>query len=188
MSRLLKATGAVAALIIAFVLIYNSIFFIMKQIYPCKYQEIVVSEAANNNLDIYLLYSVIKSESGFDPDAVSPAGAVGLMQLMPSTFSYLQKCLNGNIELDEDDLKNPQVNIHYGAYYLRSLLNKYDGDEELAVCAYNAGMGNVDLWLDSPEHSPDGKDLDNIPYRETRNYVSQVIRTKDMYYRLYSKE
>ena len=158
----------------------------MRQIYPDDYSDIITEEAQANNLDVDLLYAVIKCESNFDTYAESSAGAVGLMQLMPSTFTHLQQTLDGEVKYDQNLLSSPAINIHYGAYYLKTLLDRYGGDETLALCAYNAGMGNVDNWLDNEAHSSNGEDLDNIPYSETNNYVSHVLKTKNIYAKLYN--
>lgn len=186
MSKLLKVILSIISIILALVLVYESVFFVMKKLYPNKYEDIVTTEAAANDLNVDLLYAVIKCESNFDQYAQSDAGAVGLMQLMPNTFTHLQKALDGEVKYDENKLSSPEINIHYGAYYLKTLLDKYDGNEKLALCAYNAGMGNVDGWLDDEKYSSNGEELDSIPYQETESYVSHVIKTKNIYYKLYN--
>jgi soluble lytic murein transglycosylase len=114
--------------------------------YPLRYEEIVVAHAENYRLEPELVAAVIYQESKFDADAVSPSGAVGLMQLLPETGQGIADRTGGN-EWTPDDLKHAELNIRYGCWYLRHLLDKY-GDEELALAAYNAGQTNVDRWRD----------------------------------------
>lgn len=156
----------------------------MKRMYPLKYSEIISQEARKNGLDPALVYSVVKAESGFDPEAKSHAGAVGLMQLTPDTFEWLQ----GRQEQDEayksEDLYTPEINIRYGCSFLALLLEKY-GSLRTALCAYNAGIGTVNGWLEDPKVSKDGSSLDAIPYGETEKYVDAVLENYRHYQKLY---
>lgn len=154
-----------------------------EEIYPRKYSEIVSQEAKNNNLEEALVYAVIKAESDFDAEAVSRVGAVGLMQLMPSTYEWMLE-RDGNTELTTDDLTNPSVNIRYGCHYLAYLSTKYTEIETIAA-AYNAGDGAVDGWLNDAEYSSDGETLKNIPYPETAAYVKKVSDNYEKYKELY---
>ena len=153
-------------------------------LYPMKYQQQVDRAAETYNLEKSLIYAVIRTESHFDPEAESHVGAVGLMQLMPESFEWLQG-LRGQ-ELDMSELNNPDVNIDYGCYLLRYFYDYY-GSEETAVAAYNAGFVVGD-WLKDPNYSSDGKSLDAIPYGETERYVEKVMKTKKMYKKLYFSE
>ena len=153
-------------------------------LYPMKYQQQVDRAAETYNLEKSLIYAVIRTESHFDPDAESHVGAVGLMQLMPESFEWLQG-LRGQ-ELDMSELNNPDVNIDYGCYLLRYFYDYY-GSEETAVAAYNAGFVVGD-WLKDPNYSSDGKSLDAIPYGETERYVEKVMKAKKMYKKLYFSE
>ena len=152
-----------------------------KSLYPVKYSKFVEKAAADYDLDKSLIYGVIHTESHFDKDAESHAGAVGLMQVMPSSFEWLQK-LRGT-ELSQSELEKPAVNIDYGCYLLRYFLDEY-GTEQAAVAAYNAGFV-VTEWLSDSSISPDGKTLVNIHYEETANYVEKVANAKKMYIKLY---
>jgi soluble lytic murein transglycosylase len=121
---------------------------------------------------------VIEAESKFNTDARSDAGAVGLMQLTPSTAEGIAQHTGGS-RFRVSDLTNPDINIRYGAWYLGRLFEKYHGNETLALAAYNAGQGNVDTWLRAHE---------GIQFSETRDYISKVERLKGIYRRAYASE
>lgn len=152
--------------------------------YPQKYEQQVKKAAAEFNVEEPLIYAVIRTESGFRPEVESAVGAQGLMQLMPSTFDWLQESLNGEIVYSTDSLSDPEVNIRYGTYLLSVLLMQYEV-RDTAIAAYNAGTSTVDGWLEDTSISPDGKTLTNIPYTETANYVTKVSDAYDMYMKLY---
>ncbi len=177
-----------AAVICSFVLkevhdkyVYNT--------YPLKYQAEVEAASEKYGVDKYLIYGIIKTESDFDPDAVSSAGAIGLMQITPDTFEWIQTYYVDEEYKDNtvDDLYNCGVNIDYGTNVLSVLLDMYE-NEDTAVCAYNAGMGHVDTWLADKEYSDDGKTLKKLPFGETENYRHTVARNKSCYMRLYGNE
>lgn len=152
--------------------------------YQQKYTAEVDAAAKEFGVEDNLIYAVIHTESGFREDVESHAGAVGLMQLMPDTFTWLQEKLDGEVRYTQSDLKTPAVNIRYGTYYLSYLIALY-GDTGTAVAAYNAGAANVDKWLSDSSYSQDGKTLTDIPYKETKNYVKKVIRAREMYENIY---
>ncbi len=136
--------------------------------YPVEYSGYITKYARENDLDPYLVISVIKQESNFVPDARSPY-AGGLMQLTEETaHEYAAK-----MGLENYDYMEPETNIQIGCYVLRCLIDKYE-IVDTALAAYNAGMGNVDKWLADPEYSSDGETLDHIPFPETRHYVSKI--------------
>lgn len=151
--------------------------------YPRTYSDIVSREAADNGLEEALVYAVIRAESNFEADAVSRVGAVGLMQLMPTTYEWMLM-RDGNTELTLDDLPDPAVNIRYGCHYLAYLSTKYSDIKTIAA-AYNAGDGAVDSWLDDANYSSDGVTLDEIPYPETAAYVEKVADNYEEYKELY---
>lgn len=151
-------------------------------LYPRKYSSIVKKEAKEFDLEQSLVYAVIKAESNFDPEAESPVGALGLMQMMPETFDWMQTHIGG--EYETSALFDPKISIKYGCALLRVLLNEYD-DLGTAICAYNAGMGNVTSWLSDPAYSDDGVTLKEIPFEETRLYVQKVLQYKETYEKLY---
>ena len=145
--------------------------------YPLSYEQIVVGHARNYDLDPALLSAVIYRESKFDPQARSSSGAIGLMQLLPSTAKGIALHTGGS-KFRVSDLYDPEINVRYGSFYLRRLLNKY-GDTRLALAAYNAGQANVDGWL------AQGK---GIAFAETRDYVTKVLELRDIYARAYKNE
>ena len=157
---------------------------LFKMFYPIKYQESVSITAEKYNLEPSLVYSIIRCESGFKEDAQSHAQAIGLMQVMPDTFSWLKNSDDSLPDVDVEMLYETATNIEYGCYYVRYLLDHF-GNEKTAIAAYNAGPGNVEKWLENPDYSSNGIDLDNIPIDETRNYVKRVFSSKEVYDHLY---
>jgi soluble lytic murein transglycosylase len=145
--------------------------------YPLRYEQIVMGHAENYRLDPQLVAAVIYQESKFDADAVSSSGAVGLMQLLPETAQGIADRTGGS-GWHESDLVDPELNIRYGSWYLRHLLDKY-GKEELALAAYNAGQANVDRWREQGV---------GIQFAETRHYVQRVQELKAIYARAYGSE
>ena len=107
------------------------------------------------------------------------------MQLLPDSFDWIQRVEEGEEIYSHDALLDPAVNIRYGSLTLKYLLDRFDGNEKAAIAAYNAGPGNVDIWLEDERYSRDGKNLDEIPFDETRSYVSKVLAAKDKYENLY---
>lgn len=142
--------------------------------FPLKYAENVKNSAARYNLDESLVFAVIKAESGFDKNKVSPKGAVGLMQIMPKTAEYVSKEFFSGRKFD---LTNPGDNIELGCFYLAYLAEKFDNREEI-LAAYNAGEGNVKLWKNRVKRSLTEKD---IPFLETKRYVNKVARYCKIY-------
>ena len=159
-----------------------------KSLYPVKYESYVEKASKEFGVDECLIYGVIRTESNFDADAVSSAGAIGLMQLMPDTFTWLQNYRN-NFETDKvmnsDKLYDPKINIEYGVYYLSYLLEKYDDDKTLAICAYNAGYGNVDSWIADGTIPNHNVSPESVPFSETSNYLRRVTESMNMYRELY---
>lgn len=140
--------------------------------YPLRYASIIRREARVEDLDPALIAAVIYAESKFDA-RTSSAGALGLMQILPSTSRYLAN-LSGGTQFRVADLAEPAVNIAYGSYYLRYLLDRYGGSETLALAAYNAGATNVDTWLAVTRSRGEPFDLAAIPFSQTRAYVAKV--------------
>ncbi len=143
--------------------------------YPLRYGEIVRGHARNYRLDPALLAAVIYQESKFDAEARSDRGAIGLMQLLPATAQGIAERTGGSA-FRVSDLYDPEINVRYGAWYLRHLLDKY-GSERVALAAYNAGQRNVDSWLARGVA---------IQFPETRHFVDRVEHLKGVYRHAYS--
>ena len=158
---------------------------IMKKIYPKEYSEYVEKYSQEYNVDQLLIYAVIKAESNFDENVISNSNAKGLMQLMDSTAHEVASNIITNQTFETDMLFDAETNIKLGTKYLSELLEKYDGNYYLAVAAYNAGIGTVDNWIEEGIIKPDGSDVENIPYKETNNYVRKIIRDYGIYEELY---
>ena len=153
----------------------------MRASYPRPYAEVV----RESGVPAALAYAVMKAESNFDESAVSRAGAVGIMQVRPSTAEFI--CRKRGLEFHGERLFDGTYNVRIGCMYLAYLLSLFS-DDTAAICAYNAGMGNVTSWLENPEYSSDGVTLNVIPFGETQEYLKRVIANRDMYRRLYARE
>lgn len=157
---------------------------VMKKIYPLEYTEYVEKYCSENNLDTMLVYAIIKAESNFEPNITSTSGAMGLMQLMDSTAREMAEKLDVQYTTKEI-LYQPETNIMLGTKYFSELLKKYDDNIYLALTAYNAGIGNVTKWIENGIIREDGSDIENIPYKETNNYVRKILRDYKIYQELY---
>jgi soluble lytic murein transglycosylase len=153
---------------------------------PLADASIIRQQAAEKHLDPALIAGVIYAETKFDP-RTSPAGALGLMQMMPETAQYLAH-QSGGTTFTTADLAEPTVNIAYGSYYLRYLLNHYHGHELLAIAAYNGGITNVDRWLAEARAEGHGFAIGDIPFSETRAYVERVMQAQRDYRHTYAKQ
>lgn len=158
--------------------------FILKKIYKTNYSEYVYKYSEENNIDPLLTFAIIKAESNFNQNIKSKSGAIGLMQLMESTAVEQAEEVNEEIIVTES-LYNPEVNIKIGTKYYSKLIKKYNNNMLLALAAYNAGIGNVDNWIEQGIIKEDGSDIENIPFKETNNYVRKIIRDYKIYQNLY---
>ena len=153
---------------------------------PLQHEDVIRQQAADKGLDPALIAAVIYQESKFS-DRTSEAGARGVMQILPSTAAYIAR-KSGGTEFEQGDLANPQINIAYGSWYLRYLLDHYEGNERLAIAAYNGGETNVDKWV-ADAGGPESFDRDaDIPFPETRAYVASVEEKKAEYRANYAAE
>lgn len=156
---------------------------ILKIIYKTSYKEYVEEYSREFNVDHLLIYSIIKAESNFNVGATSNKGACGLMQLMDNTAAEVAK--NEMMEYQSGTtLYNPEKNIKLGTKYYADLKQQFRNDE-MALAAYNAGIGNVQQWITDGIIKADGSDIENIPYKETNTYVRKILKDYRIYKKLY---
>lgn len=167
--------------IILITLLLTGINIIVKKIlYKKDYSEYVKKYAQKYQIEEELIYAIIKAESNFNTKAISKSNAQGLMQLMYSTAEEVAK--ENNIELTKENILEPQINIEIGTIYISKLIKKYQS-LEVALSAYNAGVGKVDKWIKEGVIKKDGSDIQNVPYKETNTYVRKILRD----YKIYKK-
>ncbi len=180
----------IIALIVMLAIIIVAAFWINraleKHTYKLLYVEQIKANAEACGLDPFLVAAVIHCESGYDVDAVSPAGAVGLMQIMPDTGAWIADKLKIEGYCDQQ-LCDPDTNIQLGCWYLQYLTERFGGAHKHMLAAYNAGPNNVQKWLADETYSTEGN-LTEIPFLETRNFVERVTRAYEKYRELYEKE
>ena len=190
-----RNAAVIAIIVIGFIIIAflfggeiyrKSIYEYKKSTHPLKFSEYVEKYSEEYGVDKFLLYSVIKTESGFDTKAVSSVGARGLMQIMEETFDWIKYRL-GDEETVYDDMLEPEENIRYGAYLIDYLVD-YFGNTDAAVAAYHSGIGAVSEWLTDSNCSQDGKTLYNIPSSTAAHYVNKINKALATYTELYGQE
>lgn len=189
-------TRKIIKLLIIFIILLITYFILFKlirlqdkilmQMYPTKYSEYVTKYSEENKVDKYMIYAIIKAESNFKPDVKSESDAIGLMQLLEDTAIEVSNTVD-NQSITKEELYTPETNIKLGVSYFAYLLNHYNDNSILALTAYNAGMGNVDTWIKTGVIKADGTDVENIPYKETNNYVRKILRDYQIYIKLYDK-
>ena len=178
----MKKILIIIALVALVILIFG--VFGLKILYPLKYGDLVEKYSNENNLDKMLVYAIIKAESNFNPEITSHSGAMGLMQIMEETGQEIAEELDVEYE-EKEDLYKPEVNIMIGTKYFANLLKTYKNNMNLALAAYNAGIGNVNEWIKEGIIKADGSDVENIPFKETNNYVRKILRDYKIYKDLY---
>lgn len=176
--------GLIILILIVFLIVFKD--KIQRIFYPKSYEEFVSMYSDEYGVDENLVFAVIKAESNFQEDAVSHKDALGLMQIMKETAEDVARKYNIEIDFNnsEKEILNVQNNIKIGTKYLAVLLEKYK-NKEVAVAAYNAGIGTVDNWIEKGIIKSDGSDIENIPYKETNNYVRKILRNYKIYQDLY---
>lgn len=157
-----------------------------RAMFPVKFGDYVYRYAGENKLDPYIVFAIIKAESGFNPDAVSHKEARGLMQITRTTGEWASGKM-GMTDYSAEKLFDPETNVRIGCWYLQNLLKQFDNDLDLALAAYNGGSGNVSEWLKDKRYSSDGKTLDKIPFGETDRYLHRVRNYGHIYKKLYEK-
>ena len=183
-----RARGAALLVALAIVLAWPQFHHAVREItLPLRHEDIIRQQAHDKGLDPALIAAVIYAESHFRDGQTSAAGAQGLMQITPATARYIAH-KSGGTQFVVDDLATPQVNIAYGAYYLRYLLRRYGGNVDFALAAYNAGEGNVDRWIAAAQARDRALTITAIPYAETRAYVSRVLTVRGQYRRSYAEQ
>ena len=153
---------------------------------PLSNTGVIREQAAQKHLDPALIAAVIYAETKFDPRP-STAGAEGLMQILPDT-AYFIAHLSGGVAFTASDLATPSINVAYGSYYLRYLLDRYHGNEMLALAAYNGGLANVDSWVAQAGAAGRRMSAAEIPFAETRAYVQRVLAAQQAYRSAYPRE
>jgi len=151
---------------------------------PFDTKEKILRYSLQYDLDPHLVMAVIWVESRFEPTATSRKDARGLMQIIPDTGQWISKQI-GIEDYNDESLYDPDINVNMGCWYLNYLLEVFEGKTDLALAAYNGGMGNVTKWLKDKRYSKDGSRLDLIPFEETRQYVDKVMKAYEKYKRLY---
>ena len=179
----------IGTVIVLFIITILFILFkdkLLKILYPKTYSEIISVYAEEYDVEENLIYAVIKAESNFNSEAVSNRDAIGLMQIVKETAIDVAK--KNNIDIDteniEEEILDIDNNVNIGTKYLSTLLTQY-GNIEVALAAYNAGIGTVNNWIDKQIIQADGSDIENIPYKETNNYVRKILRDYSVYNELY---
>ncbi len=157
---------------------------VLRAMFPMPYYEEVEEYAHKNNLKITMVYSVIKAESGFRPNVVSHKGAIGLMQITEKTGQWIASQLDVK-DYQAKTLTDPEINIQFGCWYISYLLDRFSGNNELALAAYNAGEGTIRKWIESGEIKWKGNEIKSLPYPETEKYLVRVNRIYFIYKTLY---
>lgn len=166
--------------------IYMSDWFQKEYLYPFPYRDKVFAHAVENEVDPFLVAAVIRTESKFIPAARSPKGALGLMQMMPETGQWVAGQL-GQEDFAADKLHDPELSIRFGTWYLASLKKEFKSNEILVLAAYNGGRGNVKQWMRQFGWEQGFRDIEQIPYKETREYVKKVLHARERYRELYGR-
>ncbi|MDR5657950.1 lytic transglycosylase domain-containing protein [Serpentinicella sp. ANB-PHB4] len=185
-TKKLRKIFMVLVLFVAIFIAIQSITWVGKLAYPTHHYSTVMENAEMYNIDPLLIYAIIRNESRFNTNAISRTEARGLMQIAPITGQWAAETLE--IEnYTKQLLHDPKINIEIGAWYLDRLNKQFNNNLELVIAAYNAGSGNVTNWLNNPELSKDGNELDYIPFGETRIYLRKVLRDYEIYKRIYNR-
>lgn len=174
----------IGIILLLFVLISVLAPSIFKGMFPMPHFEIVEKYALENDLKVTMIYAVIKAESGFRSDVISPKGAIGLMQITEKTGCWIASMLKVS-DFTPEALKDPEVNVRFGCWYLSYLIDRFNGNSELALAAYNAGEGTVSGWLESGNILWKDLQIKALPFKETEEYLFRVNRIYFVYKTLY---
>lgn len=181
-----KLKKVICVLIIAVLLTAISYIFgnASKFMFPLKYKEFVSIYSEKFSVDPFLVLAIIKVESNFDPSAVSPKNARGLMQISAKTGQWGAQVLKLN-NYGNNSLFDPETSILIGCWYLNVLNEEFNGNTDLVLAAYNGGSGNVNEWLKNKSYSNSGISLEKVPFKETESYIKKVKNCRLMYKKLY---
>ena len=186
-----KKSSCLNTLLVLLLLVIAGCFFASrvieytdKVLYPVRYSEYVKYYAGVYNLEPELVFAVIREESRFDPDALSGAGATGLMQIQKTTADWALPRMH-DAKLGDGDFKKPETNIAIGCWYLRHLLDRFNGNTVMALAAYNSGPTNVDKWISGKVWDGTLENADSIPFWETRGFVRKVMKSRSKYKEYY---
>lgn len=186
--RFFKISGIVVLTVVfAGYIVYHTQWFQKKYVYPLPYKDLVFALSKEYRVDPYLVYAVMRTESRCIPNATSPKGARGLMQIMPETGAWIAEKIKMN-GFHSNMLYEPAVNVRLGTWYIASLEEEFDGNVVLALAAYNGGRGNVKQWKQQYGWRGNFTDTAQIPYKETREYVLKVLDAYSNYKKLYGAE
>lgn len=178
-----KLIAAIFFMLLIF-LIFN---LVLRTMYPVNYKDYISKYSKTYNLDPRLVSAIIKVESGYDVKAKSHKNARGLMQISPTTGEWASRELNIS-DFTLEKLYDPEKNIMIGCWYLDILRQEFNNDLQLILAAYNGGSGNVTKWLNNKHYSKNGKTLDVIPFKETKDYVDKVMKNYKMYKKIYDED
>jgi len=181
---MLMILSIIMAICVAVFGIFRLQDILLTKLFPKEYTEYVERYASEYNIDPLLIYAIIKAESNFAPGVKSGSGAYGLMQIMENTAKEVAGKANIRLE-DTELLYEPAININIGIAYLDTLIKKYNGNELLALIAYNAGIGNVDKWIKEGTIKSTGEDIEHVPFKETNMYVRKIVKNYRIYKELY---
>lgn len=176
MTKIQKIIFYFLFMIIFLIALFCGMFFLS---FKLDYKNFVSASSQEYDIEPSLIFSIIKAESKFNPNAKSSANAIGLMQIKLETANYMLY-LDGENQINENYLYIPETNIKLGTKYLSYLINKFE-NIDVAICAYNAGETVVRSWLNNQEYSQDCKTLSKIPYKETKNYLKKVNFNQKIY-------
>ena len=181
--KIIKVTLIISVIVFILWLIFGKLNIqesILKRMYPTTYSEYVYRYAEEYDVDPVMIFAIIKAESNFNPNVVSSSKAIGLMQLMDNTAEEIADKLEIDF-MKGASLYNPELNIQLGTKYFPNLMKEYGNNYLLALTAYNAGIGNVQKWIEQGAIKNDGSDIENIPFKETNNYVRKIVRDYNIY-------
>lgn len=156
----------------------------ISSLYPLSNQEVVFASAEKHDVDPFLVFAIIRAESGGEANACSPVGARGMMQLMPDTAEWIASQM-GRTDYRVEQLNDPAVNIEMGCWYLKHLDREFHGNDTAVIAAYNAGITTVQEWIENGQWDGSAAHIDSIPYPETREYVYAVQSNYSYYRKIY---